>query len=86
MTHVGIYIGSGEMIHVSTSQGVIRSDLDETYYKKRYHSSGRVFASVKNISPAENPRQTLQKNEVSLEDLDNAITEMTDSILSSYMD
>ena len=86
VTHVGIYIGSGEMIHASTSQGVIRSDLDETYYKKRYHSSGRVFASVKNISPAENPRQTLQKNEVSLEDLDNAITEMTDSILSSYMD
>lgn len=40
--HVGIYIGKGDFIHSSTSKGVIKSNLDETYYRRHYHSSGRV--------------------------------------------
>lgn len=40
--HVGLYIGKGNFIHSSTSKGVIISNLDETYYDRHYHSSGRV--------------------------------------------
>ncbi len=40
--HVGLYIGKGQMIHSSTSKGVIISSLNEDYYLRTYHSSGRV--------------------------------------------
>lgn len=43
VSHVGMYIGGGRMIHASTSRGVIESSLDEKYYKNHYHSSGRVY-------------------------------------------
>lgn len=43
VTHVGLYIGDGKMIHASTSRGVIESGLDEKYYASHYHSAGRVY-------------------------------------------
>lgn len=44
MTHVGIYIGNGEMIHASTpSTGVILTDLSEPYYVERFLGAKRVF-------------------------------------------
>ena len=42
VNHVGMYIGNGNMVHSSTSKGVIISSLSEAYYKRTYHSSGRV--------------------------------------------
>lgn len=42
VNHVGIYVGSGKMVHASGSRGVIVSDLSEKYYVRNYHSSGRV--------------------------------------------
>lgn len=42
ITHVGMYIGDGNMIHASTSKGVVISPLTEAYYAKTYHSCGRV--------------------------------------------
>ena len=42
VSHVGIYVGKQMFIHASTSRGVIRSGLDEDYYVRHYHSSGRV--------------------------------------------
>ena len=42
VSHVGLYIGQGRFIHSSTSKGVIISSLDEDYYKRHYHSAGRV--------------------------------------------
>lgn len=43
INHVAIYLGNNSMIHSSTSQGVVVSDLDEEYWKSHFHSCGRVL-------------------------------------------
>lgn len=42
VNHVGVYLGDRKFIHATTSNGVIVSSLDETYYKNYYHRGGRV--------------------------------------------
>jgi len=42
ISHVGIYISNGNFIHSSTSKGVIISNLEEDYYKKRFCIGGRI--------------------------------------------
>lgn len=42
--HVGVYLGDGSFIHVSSSKGVTRSRLDKGYWKKRFHSARRVLS------------------------------------------
>jgi cell wall-associated NlpC family hydrolase len=39
--HVGIYLGNSRFVHASTNKGVIISDLDEDYYRKRYVGTRR---------------------------------------------
>jgi len=41
--HVGIYIGENSFVHSSTSKGVIRSRLDNVYWKKKYRFSKRIL-------------------------------------------
>ena len=40
--HVGVYLKNNKFIHASSSQGVIVSDLDESYWKRYWLSGGRV--------------------------------------------
>lgn len=40
--HVGIYYKDGKFLHVSTSSGVRFSNINETYWKKRYWQAKRV--------------------------------------------
>ena len=35
-SHVGVFLGNSEFIHVSTSSGVIVSSLNEKYYKRHF--------------------------------------------------
>lgn len=42
VSHVGLYVGNGSMIHASSSRGVIVSDIDSGYWARRYLTGGRV--------------------------------------------
>ncbi|MCH5319555.1 MAG: C40 family peptidase [Paramuribaculum sp.] len=42
ISHVGMYVGDDNMIHASSSKGVIVSSLSSNYYVKHLHSYGRV--------------------------------------------
>lgn len=42
ITHVGIYMGDDKFIHSSTSNGVIFSSLNDTWYSDHFHSIGRI--------------------------------------------
>lgn len=41
--HVGIYLGKNQFMHSSTSQGVIKSKLDNPYWKKKYRFAKRIL-------------------------------------------
>lgn len=60
VSHVGMYIGNGTMIHSSSTKGVIESPLSMNYYQTYFHSAGRVpqiaqALPVKNATPVPNP-------------------------------
>ena len=40
--HVGIYIENGEFLHVSTSNGVTISNLEDSYWKRTYWKAQRI--------------------------------------------
>ncbi|KQN51648.1 endopeptidase [Serratia sp. Leaf50] len=40
--HVGIYDSGNEFIHASTSRGVVRSSLDNVYWRKVYWQARRI--------------------------------------------
>lgn len=40
--HVGIYIDNGEFLHVSSSNGVTISDLEDSYWKRTYWKAQRI--------------------------------------------
>lgn len=88
VSHVGMYVGDGRIIHSSTSRGVILSSLDEDYYRRTYHSSGRVeryYAMIdvkkkkeknrRKEKPVEEIKRRLDESPVSVpaEDLDRLL-------------
>lgn len=42
VSHVGIYVGDGKMVHSSTSKGVIVSSISDNYYVRTYAGAGAV--------------------------------------------
>ena len=43
ISHVGLYISNGYFVHSSSTQGVTISNLDESYYSKRFIKGGRIY-------------------------------------------
>ena len=44
INHVGVYLSDHKFIHASSSQGIMVSSLDESYWKKRFVGSKRHVA------------------------------------------
>ncbi|MDG5814373.1 NlpC/P60 family protein [Chitinispirillales bacterium ANBcel5] len=42
INHVGIYMGERRFVHASSSRGVIYSNLDQDYYRRRYAGMRRI--------------------------------------------
>lgn len=42
VAHVGLYIGNGNMIHASSSKGVVETSLEMKYYVDHYLTGGRI--------------------------------------------
>ncbi|MDE5899897.1 MAG: C40 family peptidase, partial [Muribaculaceae bacterium] len=86
VSHVGLYIGAGRMIHASGSRGVMESGLDEAYFQRNWHSGGRVLqpTSVRPEEPAIPDRSAPALPAVTaLDSLELIIEQQIDSIYVS---
>jgi len=41
--HVGVFIGNNLFMHSSTSKGIIKSNLNNPYWKKKYRFAKRIL-------------------------------------------
>ncbi len=48
ISHVGVYLANNKFVHASSSQGVMISDLNDSYYKRTFIAAGRVAPDDKN--------------------------------------
>jgi len=55
VSHVGIYLQNNKFVHSATSGGVMISDLDESYWAKRYLGAGRYQKAPEALTFISNP-------------------------------
>lgn len=78
VSHVGIFVGENQMIHSSTSQGVIYTDINSDYYSRTFAGAGRVgqyhamldnkAAKTKPVKPDRNRDKKTDGKEIVKED------------------
>lgn len=85
ISHVGMYIGNGRMIHASSSRGVVEDDLSMQYFVTHYRGAGRipVLASVHplqtNRAEEKTPEQRKPENKPTKAAAPTPATEVTTS-------
>ena len=84
VSHVGIYVGEGNIIHASTSRGVTVNNIGENYYTKTYICSGRVLAAGKKEEKRKDDKQ--QKERKRKEQRKAKDSADDDDVISSFMD
>lgn len=52
ISHVGIYIGDGQFVHASTKRGIVITDMDDSYYAKRYVTARRILTEEQYLEGA----------------------------------
>lgn len=55
VSHVGLYVGDGKMIHASSSKGVIVTNITDDYYKRTFVGAGRVEAYQQLLAASAKP-------------------------------
>jgi lipoprotein Spr len=55
VSHVGVYLQNNKFVHASTSGGVMISDLDESYWAKRFIGIGRYQKPADNLLLVSHP-------------------------------
>lgn len=50
VSHVGVYLANNYFVHASVSDGVTISNLNESYYSKKFIGSGRIKSCKENIN------------------------------------
>ncbi|MEI7026428.1 C40 family peptidase [Paenibacillus sp. y28] len=43
ISHVGVYVGNNEFAHSATNKGIIKTNLSDAYYAKRYVGARRIL-------------------------------------------
>jgi murein DD-endopeptidase / murein LD-carboxypeptidase len=46
ISHVGFYLQNNKFVHASTSEGVTISDLNDSYWARRFSGAGRIHAAA----------------------------------------
>jgi len=46
ISHVGVYLRNNKFVHASSSHGVMISDLEESYFARRFAGAGRAISVV----------------------------------------
>lgn len=46
VSHVGVYLHNNKFVHASTSGGVMISDLNEDYWRRKFLGAGRILQSI----------------------------------------
>ncbi len=46
VSHVGVYLHNNKFVHASTSGGVMISDLNEEYWRRKFLGAGRILQSI----------------------------------------
>ncbi|HQW85137.1 MAG TPA: NlpC/P60 family protein [Ferruginibacter sp.] len=49
VSHVGLYLGNGYFTHAGSSTGVTISNLDETYWNKKFIGGGKIITSTATV-------------------------------------
>lgn len=66
VSHVGLYVGEGKMIHASSSRGVMVSGFDSGYWGERYLTGARIDAAPRAFAAVNNRKGRYDDEPVTL--------------------